>query len=179
MSRARGRIVVAALLAATVTGAGLVAADQVRRPPTPPVPAVSVSTPPVTPTRGMPRTAATSQPPMVTDPRLDKRSRPVRIDIPDIDVSAPVLPVGLAGNGAIELPPADKPHHAGWYEPSVTPGQRGRAVIVGHLDSRYSGHAVFYRLGALRPGHTVTVIRHDGIVAVFRVHATSLHPRNQ
>ncbi len=116
---------------------------------------------------------------MITDRRLDKRSRPVRVDIPAIDVSAPLLPVGLAGNGAIDLPPADKPHHAGWYEPSVAPGQRGRSVIVGHLDSRYSGPAVFYRLGALRPGHTVTVIRHDGIVAVFRVHATSLHPRNQ
>jgi sortase (surface protein transpeptidase) len=141
--------------------------------------AVSASPAPVTPARMTPGTAAKLHAPVSTGPRLDKRSRPVRIDIPAIDVSAPVSPVGLAGNGAIDLPPADKPHQAGWYEPSATPGQRGRSVIVGHLDSRYSGPAVFYRLGELHPGHTVKVIGQDGIVTVFRVDATSLHPRNQ
>jgi LPXTG-site transpeptidase (sortase) family protein len=186
VSNVRGCIVVATLVAATVAGAGLVAADHLGRFPPPPMPAVAVSPASGTPTGTPPDGgAATSPAPAIADPRLiadrrlGKRSRPVRIDIPAIDVSAPLVPVGVAGNGAIDLPPGDHPHQAGWYELSVTPGQRGRSVIVGHLDSRYSGPAVFYRLGALRPGDTVTVTRHDGIATVFRVDATSLHPRNR
>ena len=107
------------------------------------------------------------------------RSVPTRIDIPAIDVRAPLDPVGVASNGAIAMPRADKPHHAGWYELGVSPGERGRSVIVGHLDSRYSGPAVFYRLGALRPGDTITVLRRDGVRATFAVDTASLHPRNE
>jgi sortase (surface protein transpeptidase) len=50
----------------------------------------------------------------------------------------------------------------------VTPGQAGAAVIEGHVDS-YQGPAVFYRLGALRPGNQIDVTLADGITAVFRV----------
>jgi len=57
---------------------------------------------------------------------------------------------------------------AAWYKYSVTPGQAGTAVIEGHVDS-YQGPAVFYRLGALRPGNDIDVTLADGIKAVFRV----------
>jgi sortase (surface protein transpeptidase) len=69
----------------------------------------------------------------------------------------------------IQVPPistsADK---AAWYKYSATPGQIGASVIEGHLDS-YHGPAVFFRLGALRPGDKVDVRLADGITAVFRV----------
>jgi sortase (surface protein transpeptidase) len=48
------------------------------------------------------------------------------------------------------------------------PGQTGTSVIEGHVDS-YQGPAVFYRLGALRPGNLIDVTLADGITAVFRV----------
>ncbi|MDX6345089.1 MAG: hypothetical protein QOH87_5227, partial [Trebonia sp.] len=38
----------------------------------------------------------------------------------------------------------------------------------GHVDS-YQGQAVFFRLGALRPGNHIDVTLADGITAVFRV----------
>ena len=57
---------------------------------------------------------------------------------------------------------------AAWYKYSVTPGQIGTSVIEGHVDS-YQGPAVFYRLGALKPGSHVSVTLADGITAVFRV----------
>jgi sortase (surface protein transpeptidase) len=41
-------------------------------------------------------------------------------------------------------------------------------VIFGHVDST-SGPAVFYRLGELRPGETVRVLRKDGRTAVFQI----------
>jgi len=50
----------------------------------------------------------------------------------------------------------------------VTPGQIGTSVIEGHVDND-QGPAVFFRLGALRPGDLVNVRLADGVTAVFRV----------
>jgi sortase (surface protein transpeptidase) len=110
---------------------------------------------------------------------LESRSAPTRVDIPSIGVAAPAGGVGNASNGAIGVPPANKPHLAGWYSQGATPGQPGRTVIVGHLDSKYSGPAVFYDLGALRGGETVTVTRRDGITVVYRVDGASIQPKDQ
>ncbi len=41
-------------------------------------------------------------------------------------------------------------------------------MIEGHVDS-YEGPAVFFRLGALRPGEQIDVTLADGMTAVFRV----------
>jgi sortase (surface protein transpeptidase) len=57
-------------------------------------------------------------------------------------------------------------HAAGWYQHSVTPGQVGPPVILGHVDST-SGPGIFYRLGSLRPGDTVTITRADGKTVTF------------
>jgi LPXTG-site transpeptidase (sortase) family protein len=106
-------------------------------------------------------------------------SVPIRVDIPRIDVAAPLTQVGTAKNGAIDVPPAKKPYLAGWYKDSAIPGHPGRTVIVGHLDSRYSGPAVFYHLGALRKGDTVTLTRRDGIVVEYVVDGAAAHPRDE
>jgi hypothetical protein len=84
-------------------------------------------------------------------------------------VRSGLLHLGVATDGSIQVPslPAQA-GQAAWYEYSVTPGQIGASVIEGHLDS-YQGPAVFFRLGALRPGDRVDVRLADGITAVFRV----------
>ena len=169
-----------ALAAVTlVVGGGLIATDYAGRPPTPPMPHDSAALPvrPVRPSSSPP-TGPAALPASADHAMLATRSVPTRVDIPAIDVRARLVPVGVASDGAIALPPADQPHLAGWYELGVSPGERGRSVIVGHLDSRYSGPAVFYRLGALRPGDMITVLRRDGVRATFSVDATALHPRN-
>jgi len=66
---------------------------------------------------------------------------------------------------------------AAWYKYSATPGQIGASVIEGHLDS-YQGPAVFFRLGALRPGDSVDVTLADGITAVFRVTGVRRYPKS-
>ncbi len=91
------------------------------------------------------------------------------VNIPAIDVSSDLLHLGDTADGAIQVP--SLPAQAGdaaWYEGSVTPGELGTSVIEGHLDS-YQGPAVFFRLGALRPGDRVDVQLADGMTAVFRV----------
>jgi Sortase domain len=98
-----------------------------------------------------------------------RRSLPVALAIPAIGVSSILLHLGVNADGTIQVPSlitgADE---AAWYEYSATPGQIGASVIEGHLDS-YDGPAVFFRLGALRPGDSVDVTLADGITAVFRV----------
>ena len=97
------------------------------------------------------------------------RSLPVAVDIPAIGVDAKLLRLGLNSDGTIQVPSIEtSADEAAWYKYSATPGQIGSSVIEGHVDS-YQGAAVFFRLGALRPGDTVDVTLADGITAVFRV----------
>lgn len=69
--------------------------------------------------------------------------------------------------------PLKGPHYdeAAWYEQSPTPGELGPSVIVGHIDSADNGPSMFFHLGELAVGDTVTVTRDDGTAAVFEVHA--------
>ena len=97
------------------------------------------------------------------------RSVPVAVDIPAIGVTSKLLHLGLNADGTIQVPSlVTSASEAAWYKYSATPGQIGASVIEGHVDS-YHGPAVFYRLGALRPGDTIDVTLADGITAIFRV----------
>jgi hypothetical protein len=97
------------------------------------------------------------------------RSAPVSVAIPAIGVRSPLLRLGLNPDGTMQVPdPSTSADEAAWYKYSVTPGQIGTAVIEGHVDSRV-GPAVFFRLGALRPGDHIDVTLGDGMTAVFRV----------
>lgn len=91
---------------------------------------------------------------------------PVRVVIPAIGVDAPVVPLGLNPDGSLEVPTAF--HEAGWWEPGAEPGERGAAVLAGHLDSR-SGPAVFYRLRELEREDVVEIRRMDGSAVRFRI----------
>ncbi|WP_240956546.1 class F sortase [Micromonospora sp. HNM0581] len=95
-------------------------------------------------------------------------SEPVGIEINKIDLAAPVHNVGIAPDGSIAAPPAERAQEAGWYDQGPTPGQYGPAVIVGHVDTT-SGPAVFHQLPRLRTGDRVEVARSDGSVAIFEV----------
>ena len=98
-----------------------------------------------------------------------RRSLPVSVDIPVIGVHSKLLHLGVNADGSIEVPSvATSASKAAWYKYSATPGQIGSAVIEGHVDS-YHGPAVFFRLGALRPGDHIDVTLADGITAIFRV----------
>jgi Sortase domain len=98
-----------------------------------------------------------------------RRSVPVSVDIPAIGVKSKLLHLGLNSDGTIQVPSLDTSASlAAWYKYSATPGQIGASIIEGHVDSR-RGPAVFFRLGALRPGNVIDVTLADGITAIFRV----------
>ena len=105
------------------------------------------------------------------------RSQPVSVDIPAIGVTSKLLHLGDAPDGTMAVPDLDtSAGEAAWYKYSATPGQIGPSVIEGHVDS-YRGPAVFFRLGALRPGDTVDVRLADGTTAIFRVTGVRQYPK--
>jgi hypothetical protein len=98
-----------------------------------------------------------------------ERSLPVSVAIPAIGVDAKLLHLGLTSSGVLQVPSLyRRSDQAAWYKYSATPGQLGTSVIEGHVDG-YQRPAVFFRLGALRPGDRIDVTLADGITAVFRV----------
>jgi LPXTG-site transpeptidase (sortase) family protein len=117
-----------------------------------------------------PASVKTTPPKLSDDPRAEvlARSVPTSIRIPDISVSAPVMKVGKNANDTVQVPPLDNHNLTGWYEYGPTPGQKGDAVILGHVDS-LSGLSVFYYLKDLHTGDKVYVTLADGKVATFEV----------
>ncbi|GAP51178.1 class F sortase [Streptomyces azureus] len=101
-------------------------------------------------------------------------SPPDRIRIPAIRVDAPLTDLGLTRTGSLDVPPAERKNLAGWYEAGTAPGERGTAIVAGHVDNA-DGPAVFYRLGSLAKGRTIEVDRRDGSVAVFTVDAVEVY----
>jgi sortase (surface protein transpeptidase) len=140
-------------------------------------PAGSSPTPPSTgaPVSGSPAQTAKTQP--VKGPMLSK-SVPVELDIPQLKVHSDLLQLGLNPDQTVQVPPLAKDSRAGWYKYSPTPGQLGPSVILGHVDSAKYGPGVFFKLGALRPGNTLSVTRSDRTTAVFRVDRVVSYPKN-
>jgi LPXTG-site transpeptidase (sortase) family protein len=94
--------------------------------------------------------------------------RPVRIVIPSIGLSAPVVPLGLNPDRTLQVP-----RHfgdTGWFRGGPEPGEPGAAVIVGHVASR-SGPAVFYRLREVRVGELVTIRLQGGATVRYVVNS--------
>ena len=118
----------------------------------------------------IPPSITTVAPRLASDPgaRPLARSAPVRIRIPGIGVNAPVMKLGRDADGTVQVPPLGEHNLTGWYRYGPSPGQRGPAVILGHVDST-TGISVFYYLRNLHAGDTVYVTLADGKVAAFAV----------
>lgn len=89
---------------------------------------------------------------------------PGRIRIPDASVDAGIEAVH-AQNDGIEVPP---PGWAGWYAGGARPGEPGRAVVIGHLDTT-GGPGVFEEVPYLERGARIDVTDNSGTVHGYRV----------
>jgi hypothetical protein len=66
---------------------------------------------------------------------------------------------------------------AGWYRYGPRPGDRGSAVIVGHVSSATQGIGLFYGLRDLGPGSRILVGSSDGSWSQFTVEARRAYPK--
>jgi LPXTG-site transpeptidase (sortase) family protein len=87
-------------------------------------------------------------------------------------VATPLVGLGLTAYRTVDVP--HNPDRAGWFHRGPPPGQRGSAVILGHVDST-RGPAVFARLQELRPGDAVNVSRANGTTVQFVVLKSVIH----
>ncbi len=96
-------------------------------------------------------------------------ARPVRVVMPSTGIAAPLRPVGVAGDGQMELP--SNPRVMGWYRFGAVPRERGggSVVLAGHLDSKRFGLGPLARLRDIRPGDPVQVTLGDGTRRAYRV----------
>ena len=133
----------------------------------------SVAVPESPPLRSEPTAAAPRTTPGRVPDTADRtrgpvlvESVPVRLRIPRVGIVSTLVPLGVDGDGAMEVPPDGS--QAGWYSKAPTPGALGPAVLAAHVtwDRR---PALFFRLGELRQGDRIEVVRDDGTTAVFGV----------
>jgi LPXTG-site transpeptidase (sortase) family protein len=129
-------------------------------------PARPSSTPPP-PTAGTPPSSRSS----ANTARTLGRSVPVRLQVPAIGVDTPVMRLGLATDGSVQVPPITAHDRAGWYRHSPTPGQIGPSVILGHVTVGAHGDGVFRHLARLRRGERIVARLENGTAATFAVDA--------
>ena len=112
-------------------------------------------------TEGRPTPAMT---PGATPPNT---APPARLVIPKIQVEAPVVTLGVDGDGVMESPASA--FDVGWYEFSAQPGTGSNAVFSGHVDFVNVGPAVFWDLRKLGLGDLIEVRLVDGTVYQYVV----------
>ncbi|MFB7466825.1 class F sortase [Streptomyces sp. NPDC056224] len=166
--RAARPLLAAAVLAAALTGCGSAATPGSTPGGTP---GGTPGTPSATPSAAAapPAVTATSAPAAPVSAAPLPASAPVRVRIPAAGVDAsPLLKLGLAADGTVEVPSVADGDRIGWYDKGVTPGETGPAVLIGHFDTA-RGPAVLRNVSKIHTGDEITVSRVDGSTAVFRV----------
>lgn len=109
---------------------------------------------------------ATAAAPTPTPP---PSSPTVRMIIESIDVDAPVITLGLEGNGIPQVPLNGE--DVAWYDFSSRPGEGRNAVFAGHYTWSKAG-AVFWRLNEVKEGDTIRLVSLEGREFVYRVFAS-------
>lgn len=121
--------------------------------------------PPTSSPRGANRNQASR--PSSTDPAF--------VDIAAIGATSTIEELGTLLDGRLETPVDFM--KVGWWAGGVAPGEKGPAVLAGHLDS-YQGPAIFARLNLLKAGDRITVARRDGVVLHFAVTRVDRYPKD-
>ncbi len=94
---------------------------------------------------------------------------PERLIIPAIAINAPVEDVGIQPDADLATPAQNPWVDVGWYNLGPQPGERGSAVIDGHLDRPGGFPAVFWYLRDLHVGDEVLVKNSSGKTLRFQV----------
>ena len=124
---------------------------------------------------GAPPVGQPSFPPIGAPTTPVSRSTPIHISIPQIGVSSALSELGLNPDRTVQVPTS--PAEAGWYKYDVTPGEKGSAVILGHVDNRY-GPAVFFYIDRLNVGSRVYVTLESGKILEFSVIGVRMYSKS-
>ncbi len=101
---------------------------------------------------------------------------PIQLRIPSVGIKAQVEYVGLDGQNRMDVP--RNFWNVAWYKLGPKPGERGNAVIDGHVDSQ-KGEAVFWNLRKLQVGQRIYIQGDNGQEKVFEVFDVQNYPFDQ
>lgn len=99
---------------------------------------------------------------------------PKTIRISKIKVDAPVESVGLDAKKAMDVP--KNSDNAGWYNLGVKPGEKGNAVLDGHLDKSSGAPAIFWDVAKLEIGEKIIIEDENGKSTTFSVVKNTKYP---
>lgn len=112
-----------------------------------------------------------------TQPQAVEPGIPQSISIPAIQVDATVESVGMDSQGRMDIP--RNSDNTAWYSPGFRPGQKGNAVIDGHLDKVTGAPAVFWNISKLSTGDKIIITDDKGQQFTFQVTDTEKYPYNE
>ncbi|MCL5784228.1 MAG: sortase [Patescibacteria group bacterium] len=115
--------------------------------------------------------------PAVKAVEVKPAAEPQTLSIPKLGVNAAVESVGQDRSGRMDVPTGVD--NVGWYSLGYKPGEKGNAVIDGHLDAVTGAPAVFYYLDRLQPGDQVIVTDKNGKDLTFEVTVSQSYPFDQ
>lgn len=107
---------------------------------------------------------------------VDPGGAPERLVIPSIGVDAFVQDVGITAAGNMATP--SNFSDVGWYRYGPAPGERGSAVIAGHVDNALGLAGVFKHLERIEPGDEVIVRTENGVEHRFEVTSVRSYPHD-
>lgn len=84
------------------------------------------------------------QPP---SPSSNQPGIPTKLTITKINLTTAIEPIGQDKEGLMDVP--KNPQNTGWYSLGFKPGDKGSAVIDGHLDTSTGAPAAFWSLSKL------------------------------
>jgi len=99
---------------------------------------------------------------------------PERVRIPVLAIDTRVEQVGINTKGNMAAP--SNYSDAGWYKYGTRPGEKGSAVLAGHLDNGLALDGVFRHLDQLEVGDDIYVETKEGKSLHFVVSATAVYP---
>src|SRR3989338_804411 len=99
--------------------------------------------------------------------------KPNQISLLDINISAPIVPLGLKKDKTLQVP--EKASEVGWFEKSAMPGQTGTLIMVGHYDSE-TGEGIFYKLDQLKIGEEIILTNTIGEEIIYKIEKMENYP---
>jgi len=117
-------------------------------------------------------------PKQISEPQnqlVDKTNlgQPTRLIIPTLHIEAKIQNVGISPNGIMENP--SNIVDVGWFDLGTRPGQKGSAVVAGHLNGEHGEIGVFANLHKLKKGDKIYINDSKGASITFIVRESRLY----
>lgn len=105
-----------------------------------------------------------------------EKELPKILNIPKLEINAKVQSVGLNSSDEMEVPSNND--DVAWFGLGVAPGEKGSAVVAGHLNGRSGEPAIFWDLHKLKIGDDIYVVDNDENKKHFQVVSVEKYKTN-